>query len=342
MPHLKEILTTYLQLINEFESDTLISSLKGIFETYAEEIGPYASDLIKSLIDLFFKLHEKEKNLDKMSNKTEDLMDAGFASQACLIGIEEILRAKVSQEMLVQIFHSLENVFLLCFSEEGLDFMAEASGILNIIIHKAKPITEKMWTLYPLLCYVLIGCDKNLTLLNTGMSQEAIDYNNRFLKIVGKEDFGSELLADISPIFKNYMFFGREEFLERSDAFGQKYSQILFNVISSTLNDEENQMDETYNLHAMMLIGSMISSFPAPQFNAYLRDCIIMSIKTLLKKNTPTMKNAFLHNICMALHNNTILTLEILNEQGVLQQFLGELLKGFTESATYRVRKAAF
>lgn len=72
LPHLKEILTNYLQLINEFESDSLIESLKGIFEIYSDVIGPYAGELIQNLTELFLKLHEKEKRLDKASNVTED------------------------------------------------------------------------------------------------------------------------------------------------------------------------------------------------------------------------------------------------------------------------------
>ena len=45
LPELKGLLTTYVLLINEFENDTLICSLKSIFETYSEVIGPYALDL---------------------------------------------------------------------------------------------------------------------------------------------------------------------------------------------------------------------------------------------------------------------------------------------------------
>jgi len=52
---------TYLKLVNEFENDTLIDSLKSIFEIYSDVIGPYAFELIKNLKELFMKLHEKEK-----------------------------------------------------------------------------------------------------------------------------------------------------------------------------------------------------------------------------------------------------------------------------------------
>jgi len=61
LPHLQEILTTYLQLINEFENESLIQSLKNIFETYSDVIGPYAYDLVNNLSELFMKLYEKEQ-----------------------------------------------------------------------------------------------------------------------------------------------------------------------------------------------------------------------------------------------------------------------------------------
>lgn len=50
-PNLKDILVQYLKLVNEFESDTLIDSLKGIFEIYSDEIGSYAVELCNSLMD---------------------------------------------------------------------------------------------------------------------------------------------------------------------------------------------------------------------------------------------------------------------------------------------------
>jgi len=62
-----------------------------------------------------------------------------------------------------------------------------------------------------------------------------------------------------------------------------------------------------------------------------------------IKKNSkPPIKNAFLHNICLGLYKNVTGTLEILNSQGLLDHFFSNIIKQYEESASYRIRKAAF
>jgi len=104
-----------------------------IFEIYTDEIGPYAIELVNNLIDLFKKLYDKEMKLDKMSNKTEDIMDTGFSLQACLTALGEILQSKIDQASLEQIMDNLEPVLSLSFTPDGLEYVAETSAIFSCI-----------------------------------------------------------------------------------------------------------------------------------------------------------------------------------------------------------------
>lgn len=59
-PLLKDILTVYLQLLDNYDLENIVNSLESIVEDFAGEIGPFALELIKHLSKLFFKLFNKD------------------------------------------------------------------------------------------------------------------------------------------------------------------------------------------------------------------------------------------------------------------------------------------
>jgi hypothetical protein len=161
LPDLKRILTIYIKLINEFESDGLIESLKAIFEMYSDVIGPYAYDLVANLVALFQKCIEKEQNLAEdagdQSENEKEMVETGFAGQGCLVAIEEVLRSKIEISVLISLYPVTEPIFTYVFSEDGIDFLAEGLSILNQFVHKLPEIPETLWGYFSILTYSLTG-----------------------------------------------------------------------------------------------------------------------------------------------------------------------------------------
>ena len=50
-PHLHSILEVYLRIMEEIDSEELMSALEGIVEGYSEEIGPFAVQLSQQLVN---------------------------------------------------------------------------------------------------------------------------------------------------------------------------------------------------------------------------------------------------------------------------------------------------
>lgn len=165
LPNLKELLQVYVKLINEFENDTLIASLQGIFKMYSEVIGPYALELIQNLVDLFHKCLEKERKAqegdDDNSEKDKEVMESGFACQGCINSIEEILRSNLDKSILPQAYTIIEPVFQYALSDEGLDFLSEVAGVLNMLVYNLPEIPEAFWSYFVIVCYSMIGKPKD-------------------------------------------------------------------------------------------------------------------------------------------------------------------------------------
>lgn len=164
LPNLQSILQIYVKLINEFENDTLIQSLQGIFELYKDHIAPYAIKLVENLATLFFKCVEKEakaqENDDDGSENEREVMESGFACQGCINAIEEIFKANDSQEVLQQSYPMIEPIFAYCFSDDGLDFLDDVANLMNTFVYKLDPFPPGIWSYFVIISYSLIGKPK--------------------------------------------------------------------------------------------------------------------------------------------------------------------------------------
>jgi hypothetical protein len=345
-PNLKDILVQYLKLVNEFESDTLIDSLKGIFEIYSDEIGSYAVELCNSLMDLFFQIEEKEGAMDHTDDNAEALMDTGLAGQACMVAMQEILHSqKITQESLVQIFDSVEKVLYFCFGPAGENFLEEALPLLNMVIYKANPVTEKMWAMFPLLWFYQIGkVNFNTSVRLPSFSAEIATFYDKFMGLFGSEaDSKAELdnMNIICVITRNYMNSGGLGFLTKSDIFGNNNLRLLCEGISKFIAKNTDEMQQDQNGAAFLIIGSIFTAFDNPSLDEFLPDLIKFCISTMMQFNQSALiKNVFYHNVCLALHYDPVKTLEILKSNGVLELFFSQLLTIFQTSITYRIRKA--
>ena len=58
-PYIKDMLVIYMKLINDFENETLICSLNGIFETFTKDLKPYINEILDGLIKVTLKLLNK-------------------------------------------------------------------------------------------------------------------------------------------------------------------------------------------------------------------------------------------------------------------------------------------
>jgi len=133
----------------------------------------------------------------------------------------------------------------------------------------------------------------------------------------------------------------KQAFLSKTDIYGNPYINLINQAVDFVLTLNKECFDETPIAHAFIMIGSIISSFTSPLLNDQFPEIVKYNINTMMAhKDSSTMKNVFYHNICLALNYDTIKTLELLKQNGVIQLFLGELLTAFKRAVTYRVRKA--
>ena len=344
LPALKELLTTYMQLINEFENDTLIGSLKGIFEMYSEVIGPYALDLVRNLSELFFKCLDKEDKAqqgdDDDSEKDKEVMESGFACQGCLTSIEEILRSELDPTLLPQLYLICEPIFEYSFSEKGLDFLGEAAGILNMFVYSLDPLPDGLWAYFVTICYAMQGQP-------TGQKPDfPVYFSTKLREIYNNmlnDDWASEFLGDLSQILRNFVNKGDPFLFTAHDCYGQNLADLLISTLIDSLKKNLNH-DYSYPevADSLTLLGFILAQHPsrAPTLVGRVLD---ISLEALAPKApSQTVRDCFIHNLGCALAACPLQTLEYLNSKGLLARILESWPDTHKRASTYRVRKASF
>lgn len=65
LPNLTDVLSIFIKMMDEYDSEDLVLALDGLVESFAEEITPFAFNLCDHLIKAFYKFVDKQQQSDQ-------------------------------------------------------------------------------------------------------------------------------------------------------------------------------------------------------------------------------------------------------------------------------------
>ncbi|EGG21185.1 hypothetical protein DFA_01060 [Cavenderia fasciculata] len=144
-PVLSQLLDRLFALMNDIESDDLVTSIDSIIRRFKYEIGPYAISLTQRLCETFMRLCENEDD------------DSGMAANECMSALQTISRALAEAES-PELYAALEPIVVpflqKVLTPEQLLFIEPACNILTFFTYYPKKISPLMWTLFPSIIHV--------------------------------------------------------------------------------------------------------------------------------------------------------------------------------------------
>ena len=165
-PHLHNILEVYLRIMEEIDSEELMSALEGIVEGYSEEIGPFAVQLSQQLVNKYHSLTAETEgvNADEHSDGEEEKM---LAAAACVTAIRRIVDAcSKDKNGLRQILPIIYPILAHSLTEDGLDVIDEGLDCINILIYNAYDqetrVPVELWKLLPRMIFITAGNDNDV------------------------------------------------------------------------------------------------------------------------------------------------------------------------------------
>lgn len=93
-PALNQLLEVYLTLMNEVESDQLVTGLERIVAFYKEDMEPYSQKITKQLVDSYIRLIQIDAK--------DDGGESAMAALGCVQAVTRIIKSCKENSMMLQ------------------------------------------------------------------------------------------------------------------------------------------------------------------------------------------------------------------------------------------------
>ncbi len=141
-PNLGHILTAYLKLMSEIESEELVNALEEIVSLYHEDIGPFAIQLTEQLVASYHRLVH--------TNPDDDDGESALAAQGCMVTIGRIIDSVSKNAELIQKIEEIAlPMFMFGLTPDGMDSIEDALNCITMILYHGLHVSERMWKVYP-------------------------------------------------------------------------------------------------------------------------------------------------------------------------------------------------
>lgn len=157
-PQAPQLMNTLLELSKKFESEILNEVMDIIVENFPSNLEPYANELSANLVSQFMKL---------ATEILENSSTSGFANDYSLSTRNEVESEKEDQaigvlgtlstlvrsmshnpEVASNLAHGLKGVLEFILESATVDFLANATEIMELLVDTSKNVLPVMWELY--------------------------------------------------------------------------------------------------------------------------------------------------------------------------------------------------
>ena len=147
------ILHSYLTMMNEIESEDLVTALEEIVTIFKTSIEPYSIQLCTKLEESYWKLVDIEDE--------EGFGESGIGALTCLTTIKQIfLSLKAQPELLVKLEKLWFKMFINTTTPNGLEGLDDWLDLLAIVQYHARAVSEEMFSLVPHFLRITAGTEE--------------------------------------------------------------------------------------------------------------------------------------------------------------------------------------
>jgi len=235
-PHVVEVISVYLELIRDIDSERLIEALNELIKTFGEEIKPYGIELVKEIIKAYYKLTDNSKDKNEQDYEWEK------ASSACLDAIGTLIQIIGNNPSLQEIKTLLLPIIYKCFIPDET-FLDKPIDILGRLSYYSKTING-LWEFFPLIIRITVG---------TSEEAEAVE------NIKEEGNWGYKYLRDFKFVLQNIITKDSNQFLGGSCTQGS-YIDLLFMLINRIIEISKYSRKDFDAIPAIELIITILES----------------------------------------------------------------------------------
>ncbi len=153
--HIPQILTIYINLMNDIDLEEILISLEYIVQIFNEKIKDFVVDLTKILVDRFHKMSKvDEENL----NSNSPIVKEGIIKT--LISIIGIFGKH--QSLFDQIYSEIREIIQYGFLDDGIDNYEDSLDLISAICKEGDHIYPGIWEFYIPILTSILGSEEEI------------------------------------------------------------------------------------------------------------------------------------------------------------------------------------
>lgn len=183
------ILNSYLNMMNEIDSEDLVTALEEIVSIFKDSIEPYSIQLCTKLEESYWRLIDVDDD--------EGFGESGIGALTCLTTVKQIFQSLKSQpELLIKLEKLLFKMFLNTTTPNGLEGLDDCLDLLAMVQFYARSVSEESMSLVPHFLRITAGTEAEV---EGGYGLEYIahmeNYFKNLIQLAGEQLFTQECLG---------------------------------------------------------------------------------------------------------------------------------------------------
>ena len=195
-------------MMNEIDSEELVSALEELVSFFSDDIGPHALQLTEHLVSSYKRL--------VAVNADDDDGESALAAVGCVTAIRRILDSiHKDKDLLRQVETIVYPLMLHTLTPDGLDAIEDGLDCIALVLYHGHQgnVSPQMWTIFKQLLYIIVG---------DGSDPDG--------------GYGFEYLSQVTVAIQNFISKDPERFLTVGEGNQETFIAMTFKFIERTLD----------------------------------------------------------------------------------------------------------
>ena len=226
---LEFIIKTLLQMIDKFDFDGLVESLKVIIKSFDQEIGPHSAKVFDGLKVAYYGYKSNLNTYKGSEDKENEISELDAAADACILAMNNLIHSNLLPEVYFEISKPVIELLNLCILEEDEINFPICLSMLNKLLSKTSKLTDSLVAYFPVLCYIVIGKPNKDYQHNPSLLAD-----EQFEAVVAKVNKKDHILDEIhilTACLENFTLKLGEDISQNRDFYGTKFVDLYYQVM---------------------------------------------------------------------------------------------------------------
>lgn len=226
---LEFILKKLLEMMEQYDCEGLVDTLKTVISSYQAEIGPHSAKVFDGLKVAYYNYRSDINSCKGANDKDSEIAEAEIGAENCLSAMNNLVHSNLLPDVYLAISKSILQLVNICILEDDETNFPTCISMLNMVVCKIPALHEALVAYYPIICYMIAGKPKrDFTKHPSALNDE------QFERVLEKVDKREDVLEDVhltSTCLQNFAAKLGDRMSSVCDFFGTSFVDLFYQAM---------------------------------------------------------------------------------------------------------------